>query len=169
MTNPSTRTTPAPGGPGARSPRPARSGAVELRLAGAALRVVGVLAAPVLGVAWLAAGRDGLVSAGLGVALVAGTYVLSAAFLSYAARFGPGAVLGAALGGYALRLMLYALLLVILRPVEAIHGPSLAISVAVVMIATLVFEVRYAIRTPSLFWLEPAAPRSAAGPERTMV
>jgi hypothetical protein len=140
---------------------------VELRLAGAALGVVGALAVPVLAVAWLAVGREGLLSAALGIALVAGTYVLSALFLSVAARFGPAAVLGAALGGYALRLMLYGVLLVVLRPVEAIHGPTLALSAASVMISTLVFEVWYASRTPSLFWLEPAAPRSAGRPERT--
>lgn len=169
MTNAGAQTAPVGRGSGGLRSEPEPSAAVELRLAAAALRVVAALVVPVLAGAWLAAGRSGVISAGVGIGLVAGTFVLSAVFLSVAARFGPGALLGAALGGYILRLMIYALLLVVLRPVELIHGPSLAISVAVVMIVTLVFEVRYVTRTPSLHWLEPAASHGAAAPERTIV
>lgn len=142
---------------------------MELRLAAAAMRFVGAFAVPVVVVAWLAAGRDGAISAGLGVALVAGTFGVSAALLSLAARFGPAAIMGAALGGFLVRMLIYAVLLVVLRPVEAIHGPSLAISVAVVMIATLVLEARYVTRTPGFYWLDPAAARNGAAPERTNV
>ncbi|MPZ87644.1 MAG: hypothetical protein GEU81_06120 [Nitriliruptorales bacterium] len=138
-------------------------------MAAAAIRFAGVLAVPVVAVAWLAAGRDGAISAGLGVALVAGTFAVSAALLSLAARFGPAALMAAGLGGFVVRLLIYAALLVVLRPVEAIHGPSLAVSVAVVMIATLVFEARYVTRTPGFYWLDPAAARRAAAPERTNV
>jgi ATP synthase protein I len=171
VTNASARAALPGGGPARARSRavPGPTEGVELRLAAAALRFVGVLAVPVLAIAWLAAGPDGAISAGLGVTLVAGTFGVSAALLSFAARFGTAVLMGAALGGFLLRLIIYAVLLVILRPIETIHGPSLAISVAVVMIATLAFEARYVTRTPGFYWLDPAAARGEPAPERTNV
>lgn len=139
---------------------------VELHVAASALKAVAVLALPVLGAGWIAAGPNGLLGAGIAVALVAGMFAISAALLSLAARFGPSALLAAALGGFALRLALYGVLMVLLEPVEAIHGPTLAISAAVLLVVTLCFEVWHVSRRPELFWLDvtptPAEQRSHA-------
>ncbi len=135
-------------------------------MARSALLVIGMVAVPVIGIAAVVAGSGGALGAGIGAAVVAGMFAMSGALLSFAARIGPEAIFAAALGGYLLRLMIYALLIVLLRPVEAIHGPSLAICAAVVMVAALVAEVRLVSRNPQMFWLD-TAPRggqpSAAG------
>lgn len=127
---------------------------VELQVAASALKAVAALALPVLGAGWLAAGRNGLLGAAIAIALVAGMFAISAALLSLAARFGPSALLAAALGGFALRLALYGVLLVVLQPVEAIHGPTLAISSAVLLVVTLTFEAWHVMRTPQLHWID---------------
>jgi hypothetical protein len=148
------------------SAAPQNSRAVELRIAASAVRFVAVLAVPLLGAGWLAAGRGGLLGAGIAVALVAGMFAMSASLLSFAARLGPSALMAAALGGFALRLMIYALLIVLLRPVEAIHGPTLAVSAAVLLVATLTWEARYVSRTPGFFWVDASTP-APGDPERT--
>jgi hypothetical protein len=139
--------------------------APELRIMRSALAAVGVLAVPVLGVAWYVAGTSGLLGAGIGVALVAVLFLVTGVAMSVAAPHGPAALMAAALGGFAAQFVLYALLLVLLRPVEAIHGPSLAIGTAVVMVATLAFEAWHVNRVPSFFWVDPAAGRTAAAQE----
>jgi hypothetical protein len=149
---------PAPTAPGPGDP-------VELHLAVGALKAIAVLAAPIVAAAWFAAGSGGALGAGIAVAVVAGMYLMSGALLSYAGRFGPSALMAAALGGFAMRLMIYALLLVLLQPVEAIHGPSLAISAAVLLVLTLIWEVRLVSRTPNLYWIDARA--AAAAPPST--
>ncbi|MDP9405942.1 MAG: hypothetical protein M3O86_04960, partial [Actinomycetota bacterium] len=105
----------------------------------------------------------GALGAGVGAAVVAGMFLLSGAPLSWAARIGPEALMAAALGGYLVRLMLYAVLIVVLRPVEAIHGPSLALSAAVLLVAALGWEVRLVSRVPGFFWVDAQARRRPVG------
>lgn len=143
---------PAPTAPGLGDP-------VELDLAKGAVKALAVAGIPVLGLAWTLAGTGGLLGAGISLAIVSGMYLLSGALLSFAAKLGPGALMGAALGGFALRLMIYALLMVLLRPVEAIHGPSLAVSAAVLLVFSLVWEARAVSRMPNLYWIDAAAAR----------
>lgn len=153
---------------------------VELRIAGSALRFLALLALPTFGVAWLGAGREGLNGALAGVGVVAGMFAVAAVLSALAAPHGPSALFAAVLGGYALRLGAYAGLMVWLRPVEAIHGPSLAISAAVVLMTTLAYEAWHMSRSPQLFWITPSAsirpqdrgphpelPLRAPAPERT--
>lgn len=144
-------------GGGAPAPDPPRD--VELRLARSAVAFVTLLALPVVGVAALVAGGGGALGAAVGAAVVAGMFAMSGVTLSWAARLGPTALMGAALGGYLLRLMIYALLIVLLRPVETIHGPSLAVSAAVLLVAALMWEVRVVSRLPGAFWVRTDARR----------
>lgn len=146
---------------GAPAPGPPRD--VELRLARTAVVFVTLLAVPVIGVAALVAGAGGALGAAVGTAVVAGMFAMSGATLSWAARLGPTALMGAALGGYLLRLMIYALLIVLLRPVEAIHGPSLAVSTAVLLVATLAWEVRAVSRLPGFYWVDTGDRRGRGG------
>ncbi len=156
-------------GVGATPPAPDRDQPIERDLARGALKVIAVLALPVLVVTWLVADTAGLLGGALAVAVVAAMYAGSGALLSWAARRGPEWLMGAALAGFGLRLLVYLGLMVLLRPLEVLHGPSLAISAAVLLIASLAWEVRTVQRTPALWWLTSAAgaPRPAAtkGPD----
>ena len=158
IASPGQRDAPSPPGP---------DDPVELHLAKSALKLIAVLTLPTVGFGWLAAGPNGALGAGIAVAVVGGMYLMSGALLSFAARLGPGALMGAALGGFALRLLIYALLIVLLGDVEAIHGPSLAIAAAWLLVATLVHEARLVSRTPSLFWIDARQARPQQRSRRT--
>ena len=137
---------------------------IELSLARSAVGFLLVLGGPVIAVAAVAAGSAGAASAGIGAAVVIGMFLMAGALMSYAARIGPAALMAAVLGGYILRLLMYAGLIVLLRPVAWLHGPSLAIATAVLLVAVLVWEVRVVSRMPNTLWVDAAAgsrPRSA--------
>lgn len=145
------------------TPEPIRAGdGVELRLARSAVGFLLVLGIPVIAVAGLVDGAGGAASAAIGAAVVVGMFLMAGATMSWAARISPAALMGAVLGGYLVRLLVYALLIVLLRPVEWLSGPSLAISTAVLLVAVLAWEVRVASRNPSMFWVDAAAGQSAA-------
>jgi hypothetical protein len=143
--------------------------APELRIAASATRAVLLLAVPCLILAAVFAGPGGLLGASIGAAVVLGMFGISAAVAARAARISDTAVLVANVAGFALRLFIYALLIVILDPVEAIHGPSLAITAAVLLVGSLAWEVRHVSRTPGFWWVRTGAPGPASpvGTERT--
>lgn len=143
--------------------------APELRIAASATRAVLLLAVPCLILAALFAGPGGLLGAAIGAAVVLGMFGISAAVAARAARISDTAVLVANVAGFALRLFIYALLIVVLDPVEAIHGPSLAITAAVLLVGSLAWEVRHVSRTPGFWWIRTGAPgpSSPVGTERT--
>ena len=136
---------------------------VELRLARSAAGFLVVLGVPVVAVAALFAGVPGALSAGIGATVVIGMFLMAGATMSWAARISPAALMGAVLGGYLVRLVVYALLILLLRPVEWLSGPSLAISTAVLLVAVLAWEVRVVSRNPSMFFVDAAAGKPAAG------
>ena len=145
------------------APSPVRSAdAIELRLARSAAIFLVVLGIPVIAVAGLLAGTAGALSAAIGAAVVIGMFLMAGALMSWAARISPAALMGAVLGGYLLRLMVYALLIIVLRRVEWLSGPSLAISTAILLVAVLAYEVRTVSRTPSLFWIDASAKAPSA-------
>ena len=134
---------------------------IELNLARSAVGFLLVLGAPIIAVAGLLQGANGAASAAVGAAVVMGMFVMAGALMSYAARISPAALMAAVLGGYIVRLVIYAGLIVLLRPVTWLHGPSLAIATAVLLVAVLVWEVRVVSRTPSTLWVDARAGRSA--------
>lgn len=145
------------------APSPVTSAdAIELRLARSAALFLVVLGIPVIAIAGAAAGLAGAVSAAIGATVVIGMFLMAGATMSWAARISPAALMGAVLGGYLVRLMVYALLIVLLRPVEWLSGPSLAISTAVLLVAVLAWEVRVASRNPSMFWVDASAGKAPA-------
>jgi hypothetical protein len=143
--------------------------APELRIAVSAARAVLLLAVPCLVLSAVFAGPGGLLGASIGAAVVLGMFGISAVFAAKAARISDTAVLVANVAGFALRLFIYALLIVILDPVEAIHGPSLAVTAAVLLVGSLAWEVRHVSRTPGFWWVRTGAPGPASpvGTERT--
>lgn len=142
---------------------PTSADPIELRLARSAVAFLLVLGVPVVAVTYLIAGINGALSAAIGAAVVIGMFLMAGALMSWAARIGPAALMGAVLGGYMLRLFIYAALIILLEPVEWISGPSLAIATAILLVAVLAYEVRVVSRRPSLFWVDAAAGKPVAG------
>jgi hypothetical protein len=146
---------------------------IELKLARSAVGFLLVLGGPVIAVAALLAGTSGALSAAVGASVVIGMFVMAGALMSYAARISPAALMAAVLGGYVLRLVIYAVLIVLLRPMAWVSGPSLAISTAVLLVAVLVWEVRAVSRMPNTLWVDAraglGAPTAVVEPRRTAV
>lgn len=87
--------------------------APEYELVGDLLRKALPVAPVVVAVAAVFAGLDGALSAGVGVALVAGNLLLAAASLVWAGRISLGLLMGVALGGYAVRIGLLFLIVLV--------------------------------------------------------
>ncbi len=133
-------------------------------MARAALGVGAALAVPVVGTAWVLRDLAGALTALGALVVVIGQFVLTARSLAWAAKKGPVAVQATALGGFGLRLMFYAGLILALRPVEAIDGPVLAIVTAVSLVILLAFEVRL-VMNHSEMWFIDADARVPSSPQ----
>ena len=88
-------------------------------------------------------GYDGAFSAGYGVALVVLNFLLAAAFLTWAGRISLGFLMGAALGGYILRLGLLAAAVLLVRDAGWVEPVPLGLTVVVTHLGLLVWETRY--------------------------
>jgi hypothetical protein len=88
-------------------------------------------------------GYDGALSAGYGVALVVLNFLLAAAFLTWAGRISLGFLMGAALGGYILRLGLLAAAVLLVRDAGWVEPVPLGLTVVVTHLGLLVWETRY--------------------------
>lgn len=91
----------------------------------------------------LLAGRDGAISSAYAVAIVLANLVLSAALLVWSARISLGALMGAALFGFLLRLGLVFLAVVVVKDSSWMHFPALGISLIVTHLGLLFWELRY--------------------------
>jgi hypothetical protein len=101
-------------------------------------------------------------SALVGVGLTAVLWGVSALLLVWAAERGKGAALGILVGGAAVRLGFYLVVLESLSQVAWVHRPSLAIATAVSLTVTLVAEMVWMTRLPRLFWVDAEASRPTA-------
>ncbi len=137
----------------------------ELTMARAALRVGVIVAVPVVLAAAALRGTAAGVTALAAVAVVVANFYVTGRSLSWAAKIGPAALQATALGGFLVRLVIYAGAIVLLRPVEAIDGPVLAISAAVAMVVVLAYEVRLVTSHREL-WFVDTSVRPVAGKER---
>lgn len=125
----------------------------EAAMVAHAVRVGGILVVPVVVVAWLARGTAGGLTALGAVAFVIATFAVTGRSLQWAADRGPTTLLATALGGFFVRLVLYAIAIALLRPVEAIDGPVLALSAAAAIVVVLAAETRLALRHGELWWV----------------
>lgn len=142
---------------------------IEWRMALRGVALTLALGVPFMaGAAWWL-GTPGLAGAGLAVAVVAGMQALSGAALSLAAPFGPSALFAAALGGYVVKLCIYALLMVLLGDAEGIDGPSLAVTAAILLVVALAWQTRLVLRDKRLFWVADPAIGRAAEPNARVV
>jgi hypothetical protein len=134
--------------------KPAEHGQDERRLALGAVQVLAALVPPVAGVAYLAAGWPGVVSALIGLGFVLVLFGGSAALLAMvAARRSDGGV-GLLVVGASIRLPLYLGVLTLLGHLPWVHGRSLAAATAFAIAVTLAYELRLMSRMPRLFWVD---------------
>jgi F0F1-type ATP synthase assembly protein I len=106
----------------------------------------------VAGVFW---GVDGVVSALIGLVLVALNFLASARLITWAAQRSPGMVMGVVLGGYLARLGLLFGIALALEQVSWIDVPALLLTVAVVHLSLLAWETRHVSLTLGAPGLKP--------------
>ncbi|HEX9766665.1 MAG TPA: hypothetical protein VGA36_07855 [Nitriliruptorales bacterium] len=126
----------------------------ERSMARTALRVGGFLAPVVLlAVALAGRGTSGVLTAVGALALVVGNFYVTGRAFHWAGRVGPTAVQAVALGGFLVKLVVLAAVLVALHDVRAVDGPVLAITTALATIVLLATEVRLVLTHAEFWWL----------------
>jgi hypothetical protein len=110
----------------------------------------------VLLVAAVVGGVDGVVSAAIGLVLVAANFLVSARLVSATARHSPGAAMGVVLGGYLVRLGVLFGIVLALSLVPWIDVAVLALTIAVVHLSLLAWETRHVSLTLGAPGLKPA-------------
>ncbi len=137
--------------------------AVEWRIAVSAVRFALALGLPLVAVATLVAGAEGALGATVAVVIVCGMFAIPAVLVTAGARYGLRGVIAATLGGFQLRLVLFGGLLVVLTHLRALHGASLPLVAAAVLVPTLVYESWVVCRTPGLFWVDAGKGKAVSG------
>lgn len=100
-----------------------------------------VIVGPILVAAFAALrGVDGAVASAIGVAIVAGYFLLNGAMLAVAARISLGAYHAAALFGFFLRMGLIAVTMLAVAAVIDVDRPALGITVVVAFLALVAWE-----------------------------
>lgn len=120
----------------------------------------GLLVAPVVvlgaGLGW---GRDGAISAAIGLAIVVVNFLVAAAIMSRAARIGgPGAIGGAALGGLIFRMGVIVLALFLLDDVSFIEIGVLGVTLVGAHLGLLAWETKHVSLTLAAPGLRPVRP-----------
>jgi len=129
--------------------------AYEGEIAGDLARRVLVVSPLVLLAAGVVSGVDGLSSATIGLVLVALNFLASARLITWTARISPGAVMGAVLGGYLVRLGLLFGIALALDTVSWIDIGVLLLTIAVVHLSLLAWETRHVSLTLGYPGLKP--------------
>jgi hypothetical protein len=141
--------------------------APEYELVGDLLRRALPAAPVVVAVAFVFAGLNGALSAGVAVALVVGNLLLAAASLVWAGRISLGLLMGVALGGYAVRIGLLFLIVFLLKDLAWVHLPSLGLTLVVTHLGMLFWELRYVSASLAHPGLKPTnSPATFASKER---
>lgn len=104
-------------------------------------------------------GKDGAISAGVAIAVVLANFLLAAAVLGWAARISVTAVMGAALFGYILRLVVIAAVVLPLRSASWFKPWPLGITLVVTHLGLLLWELRHISISFSQPGVKPPSPR----------
>lgn len=124
------------------------------------LRLSLPLALVTVGVATLLADQPGLVGSGFGVVLGFGCSLITMTMMRIAATRPPASLMNLALGGYAIKMLLLLVVMLVLRDADGFSRPSLAFGVLVVVVSWAVAEVVAfkTTKTPTL--IIPRTPRA---------
>jgi hypothetical protein len=117
--------------------------AVETQLAFDMLKHAVPFAPVVVLLSWLVWGSRGAWSAMLAVAVVTVNLLLSSISLAWAARVSPTALMGAALGGFLVRMMLVTAVVIAVKGSAWVDLTALAVAILVTHLSLLVWETRY--------------------------
>lgn len=127
-----------------------------------ARRMLPVLPAVVL-VAGLIWGVDGGLSAAFAVVLVLVNLGLSAALLGWAARINLALLMVAALGGFALRLVMLTAVVLAVKDQPWVDMVALGLTLAVTHLGLLIWETRHVSASLAYPGLKPTATKLAGG------
>jgi ATP synthase protein I len=117
--------------------------AYEAEVARDLARRAALIAPLVLVVAGVVRGLDGAASALIGILLVAANFLASARVITWAARRSPGAVMGAVLGGYIVRIGVLLGIVLALATQSWVDVPVLVLTLAVAHLALITWELRF--------------------------
>jgi hypothetical protein len=117
----------------------------------------------VLLVAGVFRGVDGVVSALIGLVLVALNFLASARSITWVAQRSPGAVMGVMLGGFVVRIGILFAIALALEQVSWIDVPVLVLTVAVMHISLLTWETRHVSLTLGAPGLKPGPHQEKMG------
>jgi hypothetical protein len=129
--------------------------AYEGQIAGDLVRRLLIVSPAVLLIAGVVRGVDGLASAAIGLVLVGANFLVAARLISYTARRSPGAVMGVVLGGYIVRIGLLFAIALALENVSWVDIPVLVLTIAIVHLALLTWEMRHVSLTLGFPGLKP--------------
>ncbi|HXY92856.1 MAG TPA: ATP synthase subunit I [Acidimicrobiia bacterium] len=130
----------------------------EREIAWDLVRRAAIVTPIVLLVGGLWAGGEGVLSAAIGLVLVAANFLVSARVISWTARRSAGAVMGVVLGSYLLRMAVLFGIALLLGQLSWIDLPVLVVTIAVVHLALLVWETRYVSLSLAAPGLKPGRP-----------
>jgi hypothetical protein len=122
---------------------PVAGGAIESKIAIDMVKRSIPFIPVVLIISALVWGKNGAISAGVAVAIVLVNFLLAAAMLAWAARISVAAIMGAALFGYLLRLVLIAAVVLPLRNQSWFAVWPLGITLVVSHLGLLLWELRH--------------------------
>jgi hypothetical protein len=109
-------------------------------------------------VAGLIRGWDGAASAAVAIGIVFVNFLAAAAIMSWASTMSPGAIGGAAAAGFALRLVVILVALLLLQDVGWIDMPTLGIVLVGTHLGLLAWEAKYVSMTLAAPGLRPQRP-----------
>lgn len=118
----------------------------------------GLIVAPLLiAISWLAWGSEGAWSSAYGLALVLCNFMIAAALVATTARISYALMMAATLFGYVLRLGLIALAVMLVRSEPWVDLMALGLTLVVMHLGLLFWEMRYVSATLAFPGLRPAS------------
>lgn len=125
------------------------------------------LAVPIVAICSALRGIPGLLGAALAAALVVGLFGLTGVALVCVARISPATLPAVSLVGALVRMIAYGAILMALAGVDGIDRASTVVATSLLLFATLLYEARFAARTPGFYWVSTVASDGAQHEERT--
>ncbi len=121
----------------------------------------GLPSAPIIiAVSALIWGMDGALSSAYGVALVLVNFVIAAVLLAWAARVSLTMLMVASLGGFALRMGLIVVAVLLVKDAGWISLPALCLTILITHLGLLLWETRYVSASLAFPALKPSRERS---------
>ncbi len=133
----------------------------DLRIVRGAVVTTALVAAVVVVVAGVLAGRMGVYGALLGSGLAIAFFAVTIVVVSVAGRIADELMLPAALGTYLLKMIAIAAMLVLLRDTTAFNRTAFALATVIGACVFMVAELRIALRTRTLYAETEEAPRTS--------